>query len=111
MEVTEIILVMTEAMIEAEAISDIALMMRIEEDTLHLEANPEFIKLQEGHMEDQINTEIEVTADKQGSKPNPDPLPEDLELHQGLPAEMMIDVFNCRHFGHFAKDCPEKDTA
>ena len=59
---------MTEAMLEAEVMLEKDLMKIIEEDTLFPEAQ-----------------------DNQGSETNPDPLTEDIELHQGLPAEIMVD--------------------
>ena len=55
-------------------------------------ANPEAITEQEGHKEDQTIIEIEVTIDNEGSEPNPDPLPEELELHSGLPPEVMTNI-------------------
>ena len=88
-DVTETILVMTEAMIEAEGASDTGLLIAIEEDTLHSEANPEIKIIQEVHTEDQIIAEMEVKPDNQGSKGNADCLPEDPEMHQGLPAEIL----------------------
>ena len=69
---------MTEAMIEAEAILDRGLMTEIDEDTLLSEACPEYITIQKGHIEEQIISEIEVTAGYQGSDINLDPLPEDV---------------------------------
>ena len=64
---------MTEAMIEADAISGRDLTIKIEEDTLLSDANPEGIIIQEGHKENHKITEVEVTADNQGSNVNPDP--------------------------------------
>ena len=48
--------------------------------------------IKDGPIEGQIPVEIEVTADKQGSEVNLDPLPEDPQLHQDLPAEVMTDA-------------------
>ena len=69
----EIILFMTEAMIEAEAISDRDLMIKVEEDIFHSETNPEARKIQQDHTEEHIITEIQVTRDKHVSEVNPDP--------------------------------------
>ena len=91
-EVAEIIPVMTVAMIEAEAITQKGLTIEIEENIFLVEANPEVIIIPEDHTEDEIITEIDVTADKQGSEVNLDALVGVLELHQGLPADIMTDV-------------------
>ena len=80
---------MTEAMKVTEVISDNSLVTKIKENTLHSETNLEVVTIEVGYTEDQIITEIEVTAGNKGSEVNPDPLPEDLKLHQGRPAEIM----------------------
>ena len=80
-------------MIEAEEMSDSGPMIGKEEDILLLEPNPEVITIQEGHSrEGEIVTEIEVTADKQGSEVNLDHLPKYMELHQDFPVEIIIDA-------------------
>ena len=66
--------------------------MEMEEVILHSEAEPEVSIIQEGHTEDMIIIWIEVTVDSRSLEFKPDHQPEDLELHQGLPAEIKIDV-------------------
>ena len=79
-EVTGIILVVTEDMTEAWAISHKGGMIKIGANTLS-EANLEVIVIQEGHKQWQIIMEIEVTADNQDSEANLNAPPEDLEMH------------------------------
>ena len=88
----DIILAMTEAMIEAEAITDRCFMVEIEEDTLHWEAKPEVITVQEADMEDKTSIKIEKSIDNRGSEINLYWPPEDLELHQDLLAGRMKHV-------------------
>ena len=48
--------------------------------------------IQEGHIEGQIIIHTAVIVDSQGSEVNLNPLSEDLELCQGLLAEIMADT-------------------
>ena len=54
---------------------------------------------------------MEITSDYQGSEVNVDSLPEDLEVHQDVPAEIMIDISVVDSLVILQKTCPEKDNS
>ena len=88
-EVTEIIPVMT----ALQDIVDMGHMLEIEEGVLHSEADSEVTIIEEDHThtEDKTAIEMKVTVDSRDLEVNPELQLEDLELHQGLPAEIKID--------------------
>ena len=61
---------MKEVMIETVAISGRCLIIEIEEDSLHLEANLDATTIQVGNIKGQIITQIEVSTGNQGSEVN-----------------------------------------
>ena len=83
---------MTKIVTEIGEILDKGDKIEIEEGILYLERDPEITIIQEGHTENNTTIEIEVKMDNNGSKANPDAQLEDLELHQGLQAEIKTAV-------------------
>ena len=71
-EVTGIIPVMTQVMTEVEEILDKGHMIETEEGSLHCKRDPEITIIQEGHTEDKISIEKEVTVGSRGIEVNPD---------------------------------------
>ena len=61
--------------------------------------------------EDGTIVDIKVTVDNEASEVNPGHQLIDLEFYQGAPEEIKTEGFNCKQFGHFAKDCLQKDTS
>ena len=86
-------------------------MTETKEDIFNSEIDPEVAIIQEDHTEDNTVIETWVMVDNRGLEVNPDSPLEDLELHQGLFSRDKDRFFSCRQFGHFVKECPEKDTS
>ena len=81
---------MTAVMTEEEKIVYKGPITRTVEGIIHTE--PESTIIQEGHMEDKIVIQIELTANDKGSEVNLDNQLEELELHQGIPADKKTDA-------------------
>ena len=92
LEATESVPVMPEAMTEVEEILDKDYVIETEGHILHSEADPKVIITQEDHAENKAWIEIKITIDSKGLEVYPDHNLKDLELHQGLPVEIKIDV-------------------
>ena len=77
---------------ETNQITDKGLKIEIEEDTLLLYPNHEFIIIQEGHIESQAMICTKVKVDSPNSEVYPDPLPGDPEMHQCHLGEMITNA-------------------
>ena len=67
-------------------------MLETEQGILYIDVDLEVTVIQEGHAEDKIAIEIEVTVESRGLEVNQEHQLKDLELHHDLPVEIKIDV-------------------
>ena len=98
-------------MTQVEKILDKVHMIATEEGILHSEVESEVMIIKKCHTEDKMAIEIEVTIDSTGLEVNPDGKQGEPRVASRSPSRDKDKCFSSIWFGHFAKECPEKDTS